>query len=74
MTSIVFNISTQGKKRLAPITANTGTVATQKSGDSTVSWSGSAKSVTFTVGEKAVYGSDGETKAGQLDFDSIEIN
>lgn len=74
MTSIVFNISTQGKKRLAPITASTGTVATQKSGDSTVTWSGSAKSVTFTVGERAVYGSDGDSKAGQLDFDSIEIN
>lgn len=74
MKSIVFNISTAGKKRLAPITASTGTIATQKSGDSTVSWSGSAKSVTFTVGDKAVYGSDGETKAGQLDFNSIEIN
>ena len=74
MTSIVFNISNQGKKRLAPITANTGTVAKQTAGDATVTWSGSAKSVTFTVGEKAVYGSDGETKAGQLDFDSIEIN
>lgn len=74
MTSIVFNISNQGKKRLAPITANTGTVAKQTAGDATVTWSGSAKSVTFTVGEKAVYGSDGETKAGQLCFNSIEIN
>ena len=74
MTSIVFNISTQGKRRLAPITASTGTIAKQKSGDETVSWSGSATSVTFTVGEKANYGSDGETKAGQLDFSSIEIN
>lgn len=74
MTSIVFNISNQGKKRLAPITANTGTLAKQTAGDATVTWSGSAKSVTFTVGEKAVYGSDGETKAGQLCFNSIEIN
>ena len=74
MTSIVFNISNQGKKRLAPITANAGTVAKQTAGDATVTWSGSAKSVTFTVGEKAVYGSDGETKAGQLCFNSIEIN
>ena len=74
MTSIVFNISTQGKRRLAPITASTGTIAKQSSGDDTVSWSGSATSVTFTVGEKANYGSDGEAKAGQFDFSSIEIN
>ena len=74
MTSIVFNISTQGKRRLAPITASTGTIAKQNVGDDTVSWSGSATSVTFTVGEKANYGSDGATKAGQFDFSSIEIN
>ncbi|MGM9765503.1 MAG: BACON domain-containing protein [Candidatus Cryptobacteroides sp.] len=73
MTSIVFNISTQGLKRLAPITADTGTVAAQAVGDKTVTWSGSATSVTFTVGEQADYGSDGSSKAGQLDFDSIEI-
>ncbi len=73
ITGIVFNISTQGKKRLAPITANVGTVATQAVGDETVSWSGATTTVTFTVGEKANYGSDGDTKAGQLDFSSIII-
>ena len=73
ITKIVFNISTQGKKRLAPITASNGTIATQASGDETVTWSGSTKTVTFTVGEKADYGSDGNTKAGQLCFDSIEL-
>ncbi|MCR5463967.1 MAG: hypothetical protein K6F06_05500 [Bacteroidales bacterium] len=73
MTSIVFNISSQGQKRLAEITANTGTVAKQAKGDKTVTWTGSAKTVTFTVGEKAVYGSEGETKAGQFDFSSIVI-
>ena len=73
MTKIVFNISAQGKKRLAPITASTGTIATQKSGDTQVTWTGSATSVTFTVGAKADYGSDGSSKAGQLDFTSVDI-
>lgn len=71
---IVFNISTQGLKRLAPITASAGTVATQASGDNTVTWTGSESSVTFTVGDKADYGSDGSSKAGQLCFDSIVID
>lgn len=73
MTKIVFNISAQGKKRLAPITASTGTIATQKSGDTQVTWTGSATSVTFTVGDKADYGTDGSSKAGQLDFTSVDI-
>lgn len=71
MTKIVFNISAQGKKRLAPITASTGTIAAQASGDETVTWTGNANEVTFTVGEKAVYGSDGAEKAGQFDFVSV---
>lgn len=73
MTQIVFHISTQGKKRLAPITANTGTISAQASGDETVTWTGNASSVTFTVGNNADYGSDGSTKAGQLCFTSIVI-
>ncbi len=72
MTKIVFNISAQGKKRLAPITASTGTIATQKSGDTQVTWTGSATSVTFTVGDKADYGTESD-KAGQLDFTSVDI-
>ena len=73
MTSIVFNISSQGQKRLTSITASTGSVAKQASGDKTVKWTGSAKTVTFTVGEKATYGSEGADKAGQFDFSSVEI-
>lgn len=73
MTQIVFNISAQGLKRLAPITVNTGSIATQKSGDTKVTWTGSATSVTFTVGAQANYGSDGSSKAGQLDFTSVDI-
>ena len=73
MKTIVFNISTAGLKRLATVTVDNGTVAEQKSGDKTVTWIGSSKKVTFTVGDKAEHGSDGNAKAGQLDFDSIVI-
>ena len=73
MTQVVFNISKQGLKRLAPITANAGTIAEQASGDETVTWTGEANDVIYTVGAQADYGSDGNTKAGQLDFGSIVI-
>ncbi len=72
MTEIVFNISAQGLKRLASITAGTGTIAAQQSGDNTVTWTGSAKEVTFTVGATADYGTE-PNKAGQLDFTSVDI-
>ena len=71
ITKIVFNVSAQGKKRLAPITASVGSIATQTSGDATVTWTGEATSITFTVGEQAEYGSDGSGKAGQLCFTTI---
>ena len=73
MTKLVFNISTQGKKRLTSITSDKGTIATQAAEDETVTWTGDAAEVTFTVGEKAIYGSDGDTKAGQFDFDNVVI-
>lgn len=73
MSQIVFHISTQGKKRLTSITSNVGQVATQAAGDETVTWTGDAPSVIFTVGEKAIYGSDGESKAGQFDFTSFDV-
>ena len=73
MTKIVFTISAQGKRRLTEVTASTGSIATQAVGDETVTWTGNAAEVTFTVGEKAVYGSDGGEKAGQFDFSSLVI-
>ena len=73
LNTIVFNISTQGKKRLAPITASVGAIATQASGDATVTWTGDATEVTFTVGDNANYGSEGATKAGQLCFGTITV-
>ena len=73
ITKIVFNISTQGLKRLAPIIASTGVIATQASGDDTVTWTGSASEVVFTVGDTADYGTDGSEKPGQFDFVSIGV-
>ena len=72
MGTIVFNISTNGKKRLAPITASVGTIATQASGDATVTWTGDATEVTFTVGDIAEFGSE-NTKAGQLCFGTMTV-
>lgn len=72
LNTIVFNISTNGKKRLAPITASVGTIATQASGDATVTWTGDATEVTFTVGDIAEFGSE-NTKAGQLCFGTITV-
>ncbi len=72
-TQIVINLSTQGKKRLAPITASNGSIAHQASGDNNVTWTGNSTSVTFTVGAKADYGTDGSSSAGQLCLLSMEI-
>ena len=72
MTSLVFAISAQGKRRLPEITPNTGEV-TVDTENWTVTWTGDAQSVVLTVGEKAVYGTDGATKAGQFNFDNITI-
>ena len=73
LNKLVFYISTQGQKRLCPITASVGTIAAQKVGDTTVTWTGSANEVTLTVGEKANYGSEGDSKAGQFCFKSVYV-
>ena len=72
LTSITFVISTQGKKRLTDITASTGSVTVDPA-NWKVTWTGSAKDVTFTVGEKATYGTEGAEKAGQFDFDYVLV-
>lgn len=72
ITHISFTLSEQGKKRLAPLTANTGNVTVVGDPDFTVDWTGSATSVTLTVGDKADYGTE-NTKAGQFDFTAITV-
>ncbi len=77
MTSIKLTISAQGLKRLsAENTADCGTIVSKMADDqasATVTWTGNSKKVVITVGEKATLGTDGETKAGQLDFTALTI-
>ena len=68
ISSVVFNLSYQGVRRLAAITATTGTVSKQAAGDQTVTWTGNATSITFTVSDNAEFGTDGSERAGQFDF------
>lgn len=72
MTEMVFAISFQGKKRLAPITASVGDVTVDAEAW-TVTWSGNADDVTFTVGDAAADYAGEPGKAGQFDFDKVTI-
>ena len=73
LEALSFNISTAGKKRLTTITASEGTMTQPDNKSYVTDWAGSTNSVTFTVGDKATLGTDGEKKAGQLDFDKVTI-
>jgi len=73
MTKIVFPLSAKAVYRYCVITADSGEIAAQATGDTEVTWTGSAKSVVFTVGATADYGSDGPTEAGQFCFKQINI-
>lgn len=59
--------------RHCAVTADSGEVGAQATGETSVYWTGSASEVMFTVGDKAIYGSDGADKAGQLRFSKIII-
>ncbi|MGN1263318.1 MAG: hypothetical protein ACI4TW_04715, partial [Prevotella sp.] len=74
MTKMVFTVSTAGKKRLTTITPSVGT-AVSDSSTWTVTWTSDepVSEVTLTVGDKADFGTDGNTKAGQFDVDNVEI-
>ena len=67
---LVFHISAQGKKRWAELSPSEGAV-THDVANGNVIWEGDAQNIIFGVGEKAVYGTDGETKAGQFAFSSV---
>lgn len=73
ITKIIFKISAQGKKRLTDLTPNTGAVIIDETNLETVTWEGSASEIVFTVGDYAVYGTDGSGKAGQIDFTEVEV-
>ena len=71
LTKIVFTVSAQGKKRLTDLTPSVGTV-TIADDHSTITWEGNAAEVVMTVGDQAVYGTEGSSKAGQICFTDFE--
>ena len=71
ITRIVFFISTNGKKRWANVTPDTGTTNVDIA-TSTTTWKGDAKEITFTVGDAATYGTE-STKTGQFCIDKLVI-
>lgn len=70
---IVFTLAKDAKYRYTTFKPSVGTMATQAKGDTQMTWTGDASSITFTVGEKATLGEDGDTKAGQIRISKIEI-
>lgn len=74
MKEMTFTVSTAGKKRQAEITPSTGTVTVDKE-NWTVTWTAdeAVSEVTFTVGAKATYGTDGSSAGGQFDVDKVSI-
>lgn len=70
---IVFTLAKDAKYRYTTFTPSVGTMAIQAKGDTQMTWTGDASSITFTVGEKATLGEDGDTKAGQIRISKIEI-
>ena len=74
IAKIVFSINTDtGTARYTTFTPSTGSVGKQQAGDTSITWTGSATSVTFTVGHDATLGSDGASKRGQVHINGIEI-
>ena len=69
---IVFNLSSKGLEQTATITASTGTVTTQKKGDTTVTWEGTTPKVIFTVGDSNDFGFSDKT-SGQFCFKSVYV-
>lgn len=72
ISKIVFTINTAtGAKRYAEFTPSTGTVAKQASGDASITWTGNASDITFTVGATSIGTEAG--KPGQVHISAITI-
>lgn len=72
--AITFNLSKQGVEEQAVISSDCGTIENQTVGSKTVSWSGAASEITFTVGETNALHPEGIVDgSGQLDFTSLII-
>ncbi len=74
MTKITFTLSKQGREEQAVITPSTGQMDTQAAGNSTVTWNGSAYSLSLTVGETNSLHPEGIVDgSGQFDFVKVSI-
>ncbi len=74
ITSLAFTLSSQGMDEQAVITPSAGEMATQTVGNTTVSWTGSAHTVTFTVGATNELHNPGIVEgSGQFDFIKVDV-
>jgi len=74
ITKIVVTLASDAGYRYTSFTPSVGELnPAQAVGDTEITWVGDAPSVTFTVGDFATMGSDGETKPGQIRFASITV-
>ena len=75
MTNITFEMSKDAIYRFsAENAANVGTLKCDTTdGKANMTWTGSAKKIVITVGEKATLGKDGSEKAGQLRISGMTI-
>lgn len=72
IAKIVFSINTAtGSKRYAILNPSTGSVGEQASGDTSITWTGNATDITFTVGATSIGTEAG--KPGQVHINKIEI-
>lgn len=67
LTKIVFELNTtSGAKQYGKLTPSVGSInPAQAAGDTQIVWEGDATEITFTVSDKAEFGTD-QTKAGQV--------
>lgn len=67
---MVMTLGPSMQYRYTTFTPSTGTLAAQATGDTQMTWTGHANKITFTVGEKGVYGSESD-KPGQIRLTKI---
>ncbi len=73
MAKIVFTLAKDAGYRYTDFTPSTGSLnPAQAAGDTSITWTGNAADITFTVGAVATMGTE-EGKPGQIRFTKIEI-
>lgn len=74
LTKIVIKLASDASYRYTTFEPSAGALnPAQAAGDTEIVWEGDATEVTFTVGDNAIMGTDGETKAGQIRLASVTI-